>query len=212
MYYNSWYVGFILLTSCWLPAVIPKCVGYIHGHTYTHMERAWGWGRGDRLNQRFFCQHIWYHVYDVLYLACLCDGSQGGKGLIRTKQMKTPDHISIYIISMCVAYVHGHTHTHTERAWGWGRSDRLSVIFVYISGMMCMMCCTWHVFVVAFKAEKVSSAQNRGGLPTIYICILYIHECSRSRTKVWKKLQLTPGTWCRVWFFYTYMWYLVRDT
>ena len=43
------------------------------------------------------------------------------------------------------------------------------VFFAYIPGMICMMCCTWYVFVVGLKVKKASSARNRGGLPIKYI-------------------------------------------
>ena len=39
------------------------------------------------------------------------------------------------------------------------------MFFVYTPNMICMMCCTWYVFVVALKVKKASSAQSRG-LPT----------------------------------------------
>ena len=42
--------------------------------------------------------HIWYDMYDVLYLVCLRGGVQGEKGLLRTKR-RTPDQQYIlYII------------------------------------------------------------------------------------------------------------------
>ena len=34
-------------------------------------------------------------------------------------------------------------------------TDSVNVLFsVYIPGMICMMCCTWYAFVVAFKVKK----------------------------------------------------------
>ena len=73
-----------------IPAVISMCVAYIHGPTYMHMERAWGWGRHDHFSQRyFFCLHTWRDMY-VLYIVCLCGGAQGQEGFIRTKQKRTP--------------------------------------------------------------------------------------------------------------------------
>ena len=84
------------------------------------------------------------------------------------------------------------------------------VFFVYIPGMICMMRCIWYVSVVALKVKKASSALNRG-IPTKNICV-YIFECPRSRTEVWKPRLVMPGTWCRVWFIFTCMWYLVHNT
>ena len=73
--------------------------------------------------------------------------------------------------------------------------------------MICMMCCTWHVFVVALKMKKASFAHNRGGLPTknIYIWMLPIK---------FKGLNTTPdNSWYLVprLIFCTCMWYLVHN-
>ena len=67
-------------------------------------------------------------------------------------------------------------------------TDSISVFFVYISGIMCMMCCTWHVFVMALKVERVSSAQNRWRLPTIslyisYQCVWRMYMAIRTRIR-----------------------------
>ena len=62
--------------------------------------------------------------------------------------------------------------------------------FVYIPGMIWMMCCTSYVFVVVHKVKIASSAQNKVGLPTKYIIYMVLYslyillECSRSRTEV----------------------------
>ena len=48
--------------------------------------------------------------------------------------------------------------------------------FVYIPGMIWMMCCTSYVFVVVHKVKIASSAQNKGGLPTKYIYIWNGHD------------------------------------
>ena len=50
------------------------------------------------------------------------------------------------------------------------RSDRLSERFIscllrYIPGIICVMCCTSYVFVMALKVKKASSAVNKA-LPT----------------------------------------------
>ena len=105
------------------------------------------------------------------------------------------------VISMCVAW----PYIHTERAWGWGRSDQLSqrLSFVYIPGMVCMVCCTWCAFVVALKENKASFAQNRG-FPTN----IFIFECSPSRTKVWKHAWYTWYLVPCLSFCWTCMWYL----
>ena len=48
------------------------------------------------------------------------------------------------------------------------------IFFVYIPGMICMLCCTWYVSVVALKAKKASSAQNIG-LPTKKHMYIYLN-------------------------------------
>ena len=70
-------------------------------------------------------------------------------------------------------------------------TDSVSVMFFCLHpGMICMMCCTRYVFVVALKVKKASSAQNRGGLPTTNV---YLFECSRSRAAVGKPRLVMPG-------------------
>ena len=68
-------------------------------------------------------------------------------------------------------------------------TDSVNVfLFVYlIPGMICMMCCTGYIFVMALKVKKGSSAQNRGlaikkGLNAPEQEQRF--ECSRARTKV----------------------------
>ena len=51
------------------------------------LQLACGFDHVDQLLARR--GHIWYDMYDVLYLVCLCGGAQGEKGL-RTQQ-RTPD-------------------------------------------------------------------------------------------------------------------------
>ena len=99
---------------------------------------------------------------------------------------------------MCLTYIHAPTYIHHEVEVVVTYS--VSFFFVYIPDMICMMCCTWYVFVMALKVKKASSTRNWGGLPTkdMYICYF---ECSRSRTKVYKPHLAMPGTWCRLWFF-----------
>ena len=36
-------------------------------------------------------------MHDVLYLVCLCGGAQGKRGLLHTKQRRTPDQTNICI-------------------------------------------------------------------------------------------------------------------
>ena len=97
-----------------------------------------------------------------------------------------------------------------ESAWGEVEvTDSVSVLlFVYIPGMICMMCCTWYVSVVALKVKEASYTQSRGGLQTKQI---YVFECSQSTTKIWKPHLVMSGTWCRVYFLHV-TWYLVHNT
>ena len=56
------HVGFIMLTSCWLVAVVSMRVAYIYIYTWPHRhtERALSWGRSDRLSHRnISCLHTW---------------------------------------------------------------------------------------------------------------------------------------------------------
>ena len=66
------------------------------------------------------------------------------------------------VISLCGVVMH------IERAYEFVVvTDSVNVLlFVHVPAMMCMMCPTWFIFVVALKVKKAPSAQNRGGLPT----------------------------------------------
>ena len=70
---------------------------------------------------------------------------------------------------------------HMELAWGWGRSDRLCrrLLFAYIPSMICMMCCTWYVFVVAPRSRRPLPHNTEDSRPSFFLF-------SRSRTKVGK--------------------------